>query len=170
MGIEGFDGNTAEVSLESGDMLFYESSKCLHGRPRKFNGRFYSSLFIHYYPADWEGDKLLYDTHHRIPPSWQDQTYVSNQVEHLKVIETAVTEPTCKDTWCALNKGTIKFSGPVEVGTYTDASGTHDLNMDWEKKPAKENIPLPVPFDEDVIDVKDNDESLLKKQLETISS
>ena len=46
--IESFDGNIAEVALESGDMLFYESSKCMHGRPRKFKGRFYSSLFIHY--------------------------------------------------------------------------------------------------------------------------
>ena len=30
--IEDFQGNTNEVFLESGDMLFYESSKCLHGR------------------------------------------------------------------------------------------------------------------------------------------
>jgi len=52
--IEDYQGNTNEVTLESGDMLFYESSKCLHGRPRKFNGDWYSSLFVHYKPADWE--------------------------------------------------------------------------------------------------------------------
>ena len=50
--IEDFQGNTNEVVLESGDMLFYESSKCLHGRPRRFNGKWYSSVFIHYYPAE----------------------------------------------------------------------------------------------------------------------
>jgi len=30
--IEDFNGNTVEVFLEAGDMLFYESSKCSHGR------------------------------------------------------------------------------------------------------------------------------------------
>jgi len=44
--IEDFQGNTHEVTLESGDMLLYESSKCLHGRPRKFNGSWYTSLFL----------------------------------------------------------------------------------------------------------------------------
>jgi len=127
-------------------------------------------LMITQYVNIIKGDKLLYDTHHRIPPTWHSQTYVSNQVEHLKVIETAITEPTCKDTWCALNKGTIKFSGPVEVGTYTDASGTHDLNMDWEKKAVKQNIPLPVPYDADIINNNENDESSSKIQLDSISS
>ena len=36
--IEDFQGNTNEVVLKSGDMLFYESSKCLHGRPHTFKG------------------------------------------------------------------------------------------------------------------------------------
>jgi len=52
--IEDFQGNTNEVVLESGDMLFYESSKCLHGRPKKFNGSWYTSVFTHYYPATQE--------------------------------------------------------------------------------------------------------------------
>ena len=52
--IEDFQGNTNEVVLESGDMLFYESSKCLHGRPTRFKGKWYSSIFVHYYPKDWD--------------------------------------------------------------------------------------------------------------------
>jgi len=52
--IEDFQGNTVEVVLEAGDMLFYESSKCFHGRPTKFNGSWYTSLFTHYKPADPE--------------------------------------------------------------------------------------------------------------------
>jgi len=48
--IEDFNGNTHEVTLKSGDMLFYESSKCFHGRPRRLNGSWYSSIFVHYYP------------------------------------------------------------------------------------------------------------------------
>ena len=78
--IEDFQGNTNEVILENGDMLFYEvrvisnwsffkftliavlwltalnpsfinqSSKCFHGRPKPFKGSWYSSIFVHYYP------------------------------------------------------------------------------------------------------------------------
>ena len=51
--IEGFDGRTYEVVLEAGEMLLYESAKCMHGRPRPFRGKWYSSLFIHYRPTWW---------------------------------------------------------------------------------------------------------------------
>lgn len=40
--IEDLQGNTHEVLLTSGDILFYESSKCFHGRPRQFKGTWYS--------------------------------------------------------------------------------------------------------------------------------
>lgn len=40
--IEDFRGNLNEVVLEKGDMLLYESSKCFHGRPRAFEGSWYS--------------------------------------------------------------------------------------------------------------------------------
>lgn len=55
--IEDFEGNTNEVYLAPGDLLFYESSKCVHGRPKKFQGSWYTSMFLHYYPTlDWEGN------------------------------------------------------------------------------------------------------------------
>ena len=43
-----------EVDLQPGEMLFYESAKCAHGRPRKMKGRWYSSLFMHYAPITWD--------------------------------------------------------------------------------------------------------------------
>ena len=49
--IEGFDGVTKEVVLQKGEMLFYESAKCLHGRPQLLNGDYYSNVFIHYKPT-----------------------------------------------------------------------------------------------------------------------
>jgi len=36
--IEDFQGRTHEVILTPGDILFYESSKCFHGRPRPLSG------------------------------------------------------------------------------------------------------------------------------------
>ena len=40
--IEDYHGNTHEVILTSGDILLYESSKCLHGRPKRFKGSWYT--------------------------------------------------------------------------------------------------------------------------------
>lgn len=68
--IEDYQGNTNEVILESGDMLFYESSKCFHGRPKKFNGSWYSSVFTHYYPVGWDKPKRRMDAHYAVPPHW----------------------------------------------------------------------------------------------------
>ncbi len=44
--IEDFQGNTNQVFLEPGDILFYESSKCFHGRPQTFVGGYYASIFM----------------------------------------------------------------------------------------------------------------------------
>ena len=44
--IEDFSGKTNQVFLEPGDLLFYESSKCHHGRPQTFIGGYYASLFM----------------------------------------------------------------------------------------------------------------------------
>lgn len=44
------------VVCSLGDMLFYESSKCFHGRPIPFEGgegAYYTSVFSHYYPEGW---------------------------------------------------------------------------------------------------------------------
>ncbi len=42
--IEDHDGNLHSVVLQEGQMLFYESAKCLHGRMTTFRGKFYGSL------------------------------------------------------------------------------------------------------------------------------
>jgi hypothetical protein len=44
--IEDFQGNTNQVYLAPGDLLLYESSKCFHGRPQKFMGSYYASIFM----------------------------------------------------------------------------------------------------------------------------
>lgn len=54
-------------------MLFYESSKCFHGRPHKFNGSWYSSVFVHYYPK--HSYKQNFNDREKvwaIPNHWQD--------------------------------------------------------------------------------------------------
>lgn len=51
-------------------MLFYESSKCFHGRPENFNGSWYSSIFVHYRPSsvEWTSRDAKLEGHYGVPP------------------------------------------------------------------------------------------------------
>ena len=40
--IEGYDGRSVEVDLQPGEMLFYESAKCIRERPRPLEGKWYT--------------------------------------------------------------------------------------------------------------------------------
>lgn len=65
-------GHMHEVDLIPGKMLFYESARLLHGRPRPMKGRYYTSLFIHYRPVDWTLTHAMVDTY--LPPNWANNT------------------------------------------------------------------------------------------------
>lgn len=46
------DGNLHQLSMETGDMVLYESARAIHGRPEVMNGRYYANFFIHFAPVD----------------------------------------------------------------------------------------------------------------------
>jgi len=109
--IEDFVGNTHEVHLESGDMLFYESSKCFHGRPKKFIGSWYSSIFVHYHPVGWDMGGRHDESHYAVPEHWGTIKSLAAQ-DKLQVIGTSFREPDCPDDWCAL-KNSKEWFGPA---------------------------------------------------------
>ena len=121
--IEDFQGRTHEVILTPGDMLFYESSKCFHGRPRRFHGSWYSSIFVHYYPSDgWQDHNHELDAHYAVPPHWSRDPVPGEEEHHhhhpkLEMVETSMKNPTCPDDWCGV-VNSIKWSGPGEEGYY----------------------------------------------------
>jgi len=105
--IESFDGSTVAVNLEPGEMLFYESAKCMHGRPRPFKGKFYSSVFIHYVPVTWTLSGM--DSQYYVPPHWLDGLDDAEArggrnpdpaIPSLEIIGTGFNEPSCPDGWC----------------------------------------------------------------------
>jgi hypothetical protein len=115
--IEDYLGRTHEVYLTPGDMLFYESSKCFHGRPRRFNGSWYTSVFVHYYPETgwWERNHKL-EAHYAVPPHWNVNIPVEEKKHNkLQMLGTSMSEPDCPDTWCR-TQNAIKWSGPGEEG------------------------------------------------------
>mmetsp|Transcript_30016 Transcript_30016/g.34877 ORF Transcript_30016/g.34877 Transcript_30016/m.34877 type:complete len:350 (+) Transcript_30016:77-1126(+) len=113
--IEDFQGNTNEVVLESGDMLFYESSKCFHGRPHTFKGSWYSSIFVHYYPVDWDLENKENENHYAIPPHWGYSAEWETDHYKLEMVGTSMKEPDCENVWCAL-KDSVKWRGPAIDG------------------------------------------------------
>ena len=141
--IEGFDGTTNEVTLESGDMLLYESSKAAHGRPKPFNGSWYSSLFIHYYPVDWDGVKKRMDAHYRVPPTWKQK--IPSDEEDLIVSDTSLKEPQCTYSWCAM-RNTVAYSGPAEGYGKVMTAGRAVTVLD-------------IPSEDEIVRIGDNDVS-----------
>lgn len=120
--IEDFRGNTHEVILTSGDMLLYESSKCLHGRPRRFNGSWYSSVFVHYYPKyGWHEVDHTLEKHYAVPPHWIESPTTKYEIP-LQMVGTGMTEPSCPDDWCQL-KHSKKWSGPSKEGILMTPGG-----------------------------------------------
>jgi hypothetical protein len=47
----GHDGMAYNVTMESGDMVLYESHSLIHGRPFPMKGRFFANIFIHFEPV-----------------------------------------------------------------------------------------------------------------------
>jgi hypothetical protein len=64
-----FGNRLHEVEMNPGDIVYYESARCLHGRMKPLEGGFYVNLFAHYRPKG--GDRLWYTRSN--PPSTPQQ-------------------------------------------------------------------------------------------------
>jgi hypothetical protein len=99
--IEDYDGNTNSVVLKPGDLLLYESAKNFHGRPSFFNGEWYTSVFVHFYPKNgWKTINRDIESTFAVPPEWWN--IVPNKLPKLQWVGTSALEPECPDSWCRL--------------------------------------------------------------------
>ena len=129
--IEDYAGNTQMAYLEPGDMLLYESSKNFHGRPTKFDGSWYTSLFVHWYPkgGEWRREDHDIESHYAVPPNWYKIVPDGGKHPELEVVGTSMLEPSCPDNWCNL-RNAKKVHGPGEYGTVLTTGGkTYSLNL-----------------------------------------
>lgn len=105
------------VILTPGDILFYESSKCLHGRPKAFNGSWYSSIFVHYFPTHgWNERDYHFEGHYAIPVGWNENVQ-EKVATPLVMLGTSFKEPACPHDWCR-SQHSIKWSGPGKEGVW----------------------------------------------------
>ena len=123
--IEDYHGRTHAVTLTPGDVLFYESSKCNHGRPIPLNGDWYTSVFVHYYPDDGEWDTVDHEleSHYAVPPHWDVRTIPEDVNDdddeesrpRLVMNGMSFREPDCPSDWCRIQEA-IRWSGPGVEG------------------------------------------------------
>jgi prolyl 4-hydroxylase len=52
--IEDHNFKSYQITMEYGDVIFYESTTCLHGRPTPFEGDSYRNMYIHFKPERWD--------------------------------------------------------------------------------------------------------------------
>mmetsp|Transcript_455 Transcript_455/g.1533 ORF Transcript_455/g.1533 Transcript_455/m.1533 type:complete len:253 (-) Transcript_455:258-1016(-) len=115
--IEGYDGKTVEVDLKPGEMLFYESAKCMHGRPRPLKGRFYTSLFMHYHPKDWQLPKkeiIDFIDKNRL---WQTPLPADASLPAMRIKGTGFYEPDCHENWCSRGTAGQAAAVPEAAGS-----------------------------------------------------
>jgi len=129
--------------LTTGTYITLTHHVCTFSRPKRFNGAWYSSLFIHYHPTWWDAKRVADDIMYRIPPSWDKVKPRIGDVDAVIVRGTSFREPECEHDWCTL-KGAKQWKGPVEEGKILSGSGEiMDLNLD------RVPVQCPVPKDED---------------------
>ena len=51
--IEDHNYKPYNISMKYGDILFYESTTCLHGRPKMFEGVSHKNMYVHFKPLKW---------------------------------------------------------------------------------------------------------------------
>jgi len=118
--IEDFQGNTNQVYLEPGDILFYESSKCFHGRPQTFVGGYYASLFMHYRPVGYDIDND--EIHYAVPEHWHKVFPPKEGLDELVMVGTSFKEPGCKNLLCSIDENhkesryLVTWHGPAPIG------------------------------------------------------
>jgi len=140
--IEDFKGNTNQVYLEPGDILFYESSKCFHGRPQTFIGGYYASLFMHYRPVDFNAVGMSDEIHYAVPGHWHRNLPPKEGLDDLEVVGTSFKEPNCKNLLCALDEtnpqseNLVNWYGPAPKGQIVTAGWdpkTMTPPKEWEE-------------------------------------
>ena len=71
-----------EVEMTPGDIVYYESARCLHGRMSALKGEYYVNLFAHYRPT---GDPQWYvkENPEDAPPPLLDNKHMSEPLKNL---------------------------------------------------------------------------------------
>lgn len=110
-----FAGRLHEIIMEPGDIVYYESARCLHGRMMPLNGSYYVNLFTHYRPT---GD-----------PQWFTKPNPAGSVKQVIDVGTCSLnnqgEPVCskRADMSTLSPKLETLQGPLDLFKYWQKTG-----------------------------------------------
>jgi hypothetical protein len=103
-----------EVEMREGDIVYYESARCLHGRMQPLEGEFYVNLFAHYRPV---GD-----------PNWYLKENPEGTVEPLIDLGECNTTNGTNNVVCSKHSSDVPFLSPK----LQKLTGPDDLLEFWK--------------------------------------
>ena len=109
-----------EVEMNEGDIVYYESAKCLHGRMAPLDGDFYVNLFAHYRPIG--------------EPKWHQKTNPTDAPKQLLNIGECESNGT-KVTKCSELDAPLPYLSP----SLEKLTGPLDLFNHWLKWQPQDN-------------------------------
>mmetsp|Transcript_27365 Transcript_27365/g.60585 ORF Transcript_27365/g.60585 Transcript_27365/m.60585 type:complete len:484 (+) Transcript_27365:118-1569(+) len=116
-----------EVEMVPGDIVYYESARCLHGRMRPLQGESYVNLFAHYRPT---GD-----------PNWYSASNPADAPEQALDIGTCTSNgsngPNGSGVTCS------EVTPPFLSPSLAKLSGPADLYAHWEEAGRTRSVPVP---------------------------
>merc|ERR1712167_21675 len=75
-----------EVYLQPGEIVLYEGARLQHGRPQRFVGTEFASIFSHFHPTWWTGESTKINPHYMAKPRVSGpMTLRSNEVEEVEL-------------------------------------------------------------------------------------
>jgi len=119
-----FGDRLHEIEMEEGDIVYYESARCLHGRMQPLHGAQYVNLFAHYRPIN--------DPEWFLKPNPPDAT---EPVMKLGLCKSNGTKAICDET---------PYEVPYLSPTLEKLSGPQDLYNFWERVGRADYIPTSV--------------------------
>eukprot|EP01034_Spumella_vulgaris_P023684 gene23684-29929_t len=111
-----------EVTMDPGDIVYYESARCLHGRMQALEGAFYVNLFAHYRPI---GD-----------PQWFTKPNPADGVQPVLDIGRCALNDSDKVECTGSDVPTPRYLSPF----LDQLHGPDDLFNFWEKVSPKKDV------------------------------
>jgi len=111
----------------------------IHGRPKEFKGKWYSSLFVHYHPENWDKSSRELESHYAVPMEWAQEIPANPGLPDLEMVGTSMKEPSCINKWC-LTEDAVVWGGLgfAEYGKVIDT--THPEGREFTYRKSKIEI------------------------------
>ncbi len=140
--IENTEGEEIPVNLKQGDALLYLGCKAPHWR-NKFNGSFYTQVFLHYVRSNGEKSYAYFDKRKNNSESKEDIKALSKLKSFIKIYENAITDDLCNliietysntEEWVSSKIGDGKINKLIRNCEIINISSEETISKNYQKR------------------------------------